>query len=93
MASLWKVDDDATLTLMTEFYTNLWQKKMSKLDALREAQLAMLRGYNPQTGGLPRGLGSKSVPLDPNKKAESASTAKRLDPRYWAAFQLSGDWR
>ena len=92
VASLWKVEDDATLTLMTEFYTNFWQKKMSKLDALREAQLTMLRGYNPQTGELTRCLGGKTVPLDPNKKAADSATA-RLSPRYWAAFQLSGDWR
>ena len=94
IASLWKVDDDATLTLMTEFYRNLWEKKLSKLDALREAQLTMPRSYDPKSGQLTRSLGTKSEKVDPNKKPDPAdTTATRLDPRYWAAFQLSGDWR
>ena len=33
-----EVRDDAARTLMTEFYENLWQKKLSKAEALRQAQ-------------------------------------------------------
>ena len=42
MASLWKVDDSSTAQLMSGFYKNL--KTMTKVDALRQAQLAMIRG-------------------------------------------------
>jgi CHAT domain-containing protein len=77
VASLWKVDDKATQTLMVEFYENLWRKKMSRVEALRQAQLTMLRE------GVNRGI-EREGPEEENG---------RLPPYYWAAFVLSGDWR
>ena len=44
LSSLWSVNDAATIELMEEFYSRLWGKeKISRLEALRQAQLALLR--------------------------------------------------
>jgi len=47
LASLWDVEDNATATLMEAFYTNWLQKKMTRPEALRRAQLTVKN--NPRT--------------------------------------------
>ncbi len=46
VASLWKVDDIATKELMVRFYTNLLEKKLDKVEALRQAKLELLKNQN-----------------------------------------------
>jgi CHAT domain-containing protein len=92
IASMWNVDDVATQALMVAFYRNLWKKKLGKLEALRQAQLSMIRNFNPTTGRMrsPDLAGkTKKFSTSKNKKP----TSRSLSPKYWAVFTLSGDWR
>ena len=79
VASFWKVDDLVTRFLMERFYRNLWEKDLSRLDALREAQIYILRHPEEIRG------------VDPLQSPVKSHL--RTSPRYWAAFSLSGDWR
>jgi CHAT domain-containing protein/tetratricopeptide (TPR) repeat protein len=91
VASLWKVDDQATATLMRLFYHKLWVEKKKPATALREAQLEILR--HPERSDLlattraPRF--EKAVKLIDRRQDSNARTT--ASPRLWAAFVLSGD--
>jgi CHAT domain-containing protein/Flp pilus assembly protein TadD len=63
ITSLWKVDDQATRKLMERFYDNYWKKNLGTLEALREAQLAMLHGDLAR--GLDLGQGPNDARLPP----------------------------
>jgi CHAT domain-containing protein len=43
LATLWKVDDEATSELMTRFYRAMFERGLSPSAALRSAQLEMLQ--------------------------------------------------
>jgi CHAT domain-containing protein/tetratricopeptide (TPR) repeat protein len=79
VTSLWKVPDVATQLLMQRFYENLWDRGMGKLEALRQAQLWLMREG-----------GQRGVMLPEESRA---TESKHLPPYFWAAFVLSGDWR
>ena len=50
VASLWYVSDEGTLGLMSEFYQQLKTAPM-KAEALRQAQIAMIKGQVRFEGG------------------------------------------
>jgi CHAT domain-containing protein len=95
-ASLWKVDDAATSVLMEQFYTNLWSKKLPRLEALRQAQLTVLDhpGLVSARRARLRGIGETAGTLpDGGRIAEPPRPGARSDPSLWAAFVLSDDGR
>jgi CHAT domain-containing protein len=84
LATLWPVADKSTAILMKDFYQLHQEQKLSKAEALREAQLDMLNGTQDQI------VADKKVP---------ASTHFKVDPKkpyahpfYWAPFILMGNW-
>jgi CHAT domain-containing protein len=86
VTSLWKVDDRATQALMARFHRNLWQERLGKLRALREAQLWMLEeGWKHPELELRSGL-----VRPPGPKLQEGDG---VSPFFWATFVLSGDWR
>ncbi|MBD2018748.1 CHAT domain-containing protein, partial [Leptolyngbya sp. FACHB-36] len=86
LASLWAVDDEGTLALMSEFYPRLKQAPI-KADALRQAQLAMIRKQvRIEQGELVTSTGRIPLPSDLAQSSKDMSY-----PFYWAAFTLVGN--
>ncbi|NEP77159.1 MAG: CHAT domain-containing protein [Okeania sp. SIO3B3] len=88
LASVWYVSDEGTLGLMTEFYVHLNKSKI-KSEALRQAQLAMLRGEVVIVEGQLKGSGSYGSVLLPSalRKFENKNLSH---PYYWAGFTMVG---
>lgn len=54
-----------TAALMTRFYTNLWEKTLPPLEAMRQAQLSILDDPNFGDGGNPRLWAAWTLSGDP----------------------------
>lgn len=66
VTSLWSVPDAETATLMTHFYTALWEKGLSVPTALRAAQLEMLRDARAKGDSAPHTWGAFVASGPPN---------------------------
>jgi hypothetical protein len=95
VASMWKVDDEATAALMALFYKHLWVDGDPPLTALRRAQLELMR--SPQAvPELARSRGSKFAEVVKEVEANAARPTRTEGPapvKHGAAFVLSGSGR
>ncbi|MEQ9623526.1 CHAT domain-containing protein [Coleofasciculus chthonoplastes] len=87
LGSLWSVSDTATLGLMTTFYQKLNQAP-TKAEALRQTQLAMIRG-EVQFDGDELVTPSRRIPL-PDRFLNPGNVSLN-HPYYWSAFTLVGN--
>jgi len=89
LASLWLISDLGTVGIMGEFYHGL-QTAPTKADALRQAQLAMLRGdvaiANAQIQTRSGGIELTPEILDLTQEGQTFT-----HPYYWAAYTLIGN--
>ncbi|XGW00798.1 MAG: tetratricopeptide repeat protein (plasmid) [Leptolyngbya sp. BL-A-14] len=89
IASLWNVNDASTALLMQQFYKNLATGKMTKSEALRQAQLSLLQRKLTDNDALQRA--SLRPVLPPGQRAANSASQGFSHPYYWAPFILIGN--
>lgn len=95
MASLWLVNDASTSQLMQNFYSNLAQEPdrapVTKAEALRQAQLSLLRGNTSSTGNTNSRTSLTAQPRTETSPIANYNTPSFSHPYYWAPFILIGN--
>lgn len=107
LATLWPVSDASTPELMVEFYRLRQERRgMTKAEALRQAQMALLKGTVPATprpaagekgaarpkGGRADIFGLREEPVN-TPRFQTDPKAPWAHPYYWGGFVLMGNAR
>jgi CHAT domain-containing protein/Tfp pilus assembly protein PilF len=103
VASLWSVNDAATSVLMEDFYQQLWKHGRTPLEALRLAQLAVLkdpgrvrkreaelRAALVKRGVSEQELEQRGILAKARNRPAVGKGRERSPVAWWAAFVLSG---
>jgi len=97
VASLWNVEDSSTAQLMASFYKNI--KTMTKVEALRQAQLQLIRGNinsdllaRKDMGGAGKLGETPAAKASPDSISNSPlAPVSTSHPYFWAPFILVGE--
>jgi CHAT domain-containing protein len=100
LATLWPVYDPSTAAFMSQFYvalrTGRGGSERTKAEAMRQVQMAMLRGQldASSSASAPAASGTATAADRGTVQARRAiaASAKYSHPYYWAPFVLSGNW-
>jgi CHAT domain-containing protein len=96
VATLWPVADASTRLLMQQFYSLRNNTPGTlKAEALRRAQLALLRGETTTTDGEDRSAPASAARrgLSGGAIAGARAASPYAHPYFWAPFILIGNWR
>jgi CHAT domain-containing protein len=99
VASLWPVFDTSTKILMQDFYRLHEAKNVTtKIEALRQAQLELLRGTHSSAAASPSS--DRQIVHEEAKPSAANQPPFKVDPKapyahpyYWAPFILIGNWK
>lgn len=101
LATLWAVRENSTAQLMNAFYNYRQGGKHTKAEALRLAQLDLLRGKTIEGNKTPMIATAKSgsneglLIVDPKYRIPFKREKDRpfAHPYYWSPFVLFGNWK
>ncbi len=94
MATLWSVMDDSTREWMVKFYETYEKQDMSKAEAMRQTQVAMMYGkYKPAEKNTRRSPDSFTLTDESLPVFKEDANAPYSHPYYWSPFVLFGNWK
>ena len=95
IATLWSVVDESTALLMQEFYRLREERKLIKVESLRQAQLSLMNGaFRRPDAAADTDRSGTDRPKRQKAQIYYAESGKPYShPYFWAPFILMGNWK